>query len=122
MNPVYAGPLRYVAGSTAPILSVRIEAHPVDPTGAGVEFLLVDLFTDYLATLTGIPDLGTVSAVSRDGLTTYDFGLQFEFAAGDLVAGTYYGRFILTDGAEISAIPADRSMVIEVLPEPQAAP
>lgn len=122
MNPVYASPLRYVAGTTAPLLVVRIEAYPVDPTGASVEFVLVDLFTDYLVTLAGIANLGTPVEVSRDGLTTYDFDLQFEFAAGDLVAGAYYGRFILTDGDEISAIPADRSMIVEVLPEPQAAP
>lgn len=122
MNPVYAAPLRYVAGSTAPVLSVRIEAYPVDPAGASVEFVLVNLFTDTLLTLAGTAELGTPVAVSRDGLTTYDFDLQFEFDAADLVAGTYYGRFVLTDGAEVSAIPADRSMIVEVLPEPQAAP
>lgn len=122
MNLVYQTPLRYVVGATAPAILLRVEAYPTDPTVATATFTLAGLFNDYLVTTAGTPTLGTPAAVVRDGLTTYDFDLEFAWDAGDLVAGIYYGRFILTDGADVLAIPADRSMVIEVLPAPQAAP
>lgn len=122
MNLIYATPLRYVAGSTAPTILLRVEGYPSDPTGATATFLLAHLFTDYTQAVAGTPTLGTPVAVTRDGLTTYDFDLELEWDAADLVAGAYYGRFVLTDGDAVFAIPADRSMVIEVLPEPQAAP
>lgn len=122
MNLIYQAPNRYVVGQTAPSILVRVEGYSTDPTGATVSFTLAGLFTDYLQTVVGTATLGTPVAVTRDGLTTYDFDLELEWNAADLVAGIYYGRFLLTDGASIFAIPADRSMVIEVLPEPQAAP
>lgn len=122
MNLVYVAPLRFIAGVTAPAILLRVEAYPEDPTGATATFKLAGLFNDYLSTLAGTATLGTPVAVVRGGLTTYDFDLEFAWNAADLVAGTYYGRFTLTDGASVFAIPPDRSMVIEVLPEPQAAP
>lgn len=122
MNLVYGAPLRFIAGVTAPAILLRVEAYPTDPTGATATFELAGLFDDYLSTLAGTPTLGTPVAVVRGGLTTYDFDLEFAWNAADLVAGTYYGRFTLTDGSDVYAIPPDRSMVIEVLPEPQAAP
>lgn len=122
MNLLYPTPLRYVAGTTAPSLLLRVEAYPQDPTGATAVFKLAGLFNDYLTTVVGTATLGTPVAVVRDGLTTYDFDLEFAWNVADLVAGLYYGRFTLTDGADVYAIPADRSMVIEVLPAPQVAP
>jgi len=122
VNLVYQTPLRYVVGATAPVILLRVEAYPDDPTGATAAFQLAALFTDYLSTLAGTATLGTPVAVVRDGLTTYDFDLEFAWNAADLTAGIFYGRFTLTDGASVFAIPPDRSMVIEVLPEPQAAP
>lgn len=122
MNLLYQAPLRYVSGSTAPAVLLRVEAYPSDPTGATAVFKLAGLFNDYLTTVVGTATLGTPVAVVRDGLTTYDFDLEFAWNPADLVAGLYYGRFTLTDGSNVYAIPADRSMVIEVLPAPQVAP
>lgn len=115
MKLAYQSSLRYVEGATAPSTLLRVEAYPSDPTGATVAFKIADLFTDIIATTTGTPTLGTITPVTRNGLTTYDFDLTMAWAAGDLDAGLYYGRFTLTDGSNVYHLPDGRNLIIEVV-------
>ncbi len=107
--------LQYVAGATAPAVLLRVEAYPSDPTGATVTFALAGLFDDLGLTIAGIPTLGTIVPVTRNGLVTYDFDLEMAWDDEDLVAGLYYGRFTLTDGTDVYHLPTGRSLIIEVI-------
>lgn len=113
------GPLRLVAGDSAPAAALTVYGIAANPAGATATFSLFDLTDTAEIDAQAASVGGVASYVDHDGVTRWKLTLTYASVGEDLdTAGSYYGRFAVTLPASAGTIsaPPDRSFTVLVYP------